>query len=316
MDAEAAGVIPVEMPALAEDPLDAGVVPFRVVAEVDRADVVVPVVAPAGELAGLLADVALRVAPAVGADREQLHQLPAVVLVRRILGVVGPGEPEQHRRVLRHLREQRRERAEPVLPKELVLPEDQARVAGVLRGREPVVPDERHPLGKRAARPDHPVEPPELVVAPGVVRRERAAVVVVRLGAAQALAPWVRQGVDGVLEAVLGQALGLTGAWAETGAPKEALGLRLAEPSAVDGRHRPCIGLGAAGLNRLFGPSTTGVAAPRPPPSALVASRPAQARAWSGAGARDPEGGRPARPGSARPGRAARAPSSARGRPA
>ncbi len=99
-DAEAAGVLPVVPPALAEDPLAAGVVALAVVAEVDGPLVVVPVVPEAGQRPRLLADVALRVAPA-GAEREELHQLAAVVLVRRALLVVGPPEPEQHRRVLR-----------------------------------------------------------------------------------------------------------------------------------------------------------------------------------------------------------------------
>ena len=54
------------------------------------------------------------------------------------------------------------------------------RADAVGRGGEPVVPDERHPLDERARGADHPVEPPEVVVAPGVVGRERAALVVVR----------------------------------------------------------------------------------------------------------------------------------------
>ena len=79
-----------------------------------------------------------------------------------------------------------------MLPEEPVLPEHQPRRAdAVLGGREPVVPDERHPLGEGLGRAHHPVEPPELVVAPDVVGRERMAVVVVRLRAAQALAAGV-----------------------------------------------------------------------------------------------------------------------------
>src|SRR5207248_2599039 len=111
------------------------------------------------------------------------HQLAPVVLVGRVLGVVGPGEPDQHRRVFRDLGEQGPERAQPVRSEELVLPDHQPRgVDAVARRREPVVPDERHPLPERAARPHHPVEPPELVVSPGVVRREWMAVVVSRGG--------------------------------------------------------------------------------------------------------------------------------------
>jgi hypothetical protein len=76
------------MPALAEDPLRAGVVASRVVAEVDRALVVVPVVPPAGERPRLFADVTLGVA-AARAEGEELHHLAPVVLVRRVFLVVG-----------------------------------------------------------------------------------------------------------------------------------------------------------------------------------------------------------------------------------
>src|SRR5215213_4431027 len=98
LDREPAGVLPREPPALAEDTLLAAVVAFGVEAEVDRANVVVPVVPPAGERPGLLAHVALRVA-AARAEREELHHLAPVVLVRRVLLVVGAVEPKQHRRV-------------------------------------------------------------------------------------------------------------------------------------------------------------------------------------------------------------------------
>src|SRR6185503_12833128 len=109
------------------------------------------------------------------------------------------------------------------------------------------------PLGERATRANHPVEPPQLLVAPGVVRGERVAVVIVRLGAAQALASRVGQRVDCVLEPLLGEPLGLAGPGAETGAPEEALGLRLAERSTVNRRHRLVIGGPSDGLNRPFG---------------------------------------------------------------
>src|SRR5207247_1838912 len=52
----------------------------------------------------------------------------------------------------------------------------------------------------------------------------------------------MRQRVDGAVEPELGQALGLTRARAEAGAPEEALGLRLAERSTVNGRHPAIIG--------------------------------------------------------------------------
>src|SRR5215218_7080387 len=76
----------------------ADVVPVAVEAEAVRADALFPVVAEPRQRAGLLTNVAFRV-PAAGAEREELHQLTRVVLVRRPLGVVRPREPEQHRRI-------------------------------------------------------------------------------------------------------------------------------------------------------------------------------------------------------------------------
>ena len=230
VDAQPARVLPVEASALAEDRLDAGVVPFRVVAEANRAEVFAPRVAPAGQRAGLLADVSLGVAAAIGADREELHQLPPVVLVRRVLGVVGAREPEQHRGVLRDREQQLLEprRSDPVA-----------------RGREPVVPDEGHPLDQRPVRPDHPVEPPELIVAPGVVRGERVSVVVVRPRAPEALVARVRQLVDRALETELRELLGFTLPRAEAGPPKEPFGLRFAElPSVHRDGHAPPLSAG------------------------------------------------------------------------
>ncbi len=98
--AEPARVLPRVRAALAEDLLDARVVVLRVVAEVDVALVRPPVVAEAGQRARILAHVVLAVA-AARAEREQLHHLAAVVLVRRVLAVVGAVQPEQHRRVAR-----------------------------------------------------------------------------------------------------------------------------------------------------------------------------------------------------------------------
>ncbi len=236
VDAEAARVLPVEVAALAEDLLRARVVPLLVEVEVDRAEVVVPVVVPAGQRPGLLAHVVLGVRAAIGAEREELHHLARVVLVRIVLRVVGAVEPEQHRGVARDVAEERRERSEPVRPEEPVLLEHQPRRPDALaRGGEPVVPDERHPLGQRAPRPDHPVEPPELVVAPGVVRGERAPVVVVGLRALEPLAAGVRQVVDGAVEAHPREPLRLTRTRAETGTPKQPFGLRLAKVSSVHG---------------------------------------------------------------------------------
>ena len=239
-DAEAAGVLPVEPPALAEDSLVAGVVALAVVAEVDGPFVVVPVVLEAGQRTGLLADVALGVA-AAGAEREELHQLAAVVLVRRVLRIVGPGEPEEHRRVLRHADEQLLERAEPLAPEEAVLLQHQPlRAHARVRGREPVVPDERHPLDQRPARAHHPVEPPEVVVPPGIGRGDAMLLVVDRGRPDEPLALRASQGADGAVEPLAGELLGLTGPRAETGAPKQPLGLNRPEPASVDRNFSCC----------------------------------------------------------------------------
>ena len=177
LDAETAGVLPAEVPALPEDDLHPVVVPRGVVAEVDVADAVLPVVSPAGERPGLLADVVLRV-PASGAEGEDLHQLARVVLVRAPLRVVPPVQPDQHRRIVGHGDQEGFEVPESVLPKEAVLGQHPLlrADAGVGR-REPVVPDEGHPLDELLVRAHHAVEPPEMVVAPGVAGRERLAAV-------------------------------------------------------------------------------------------------------------------------------------------
>ena len=122
LDAELDGVPPVELPAPPEDALRAEVVPLAVEAEARRAYALPPVVPEARQCARLLADVALRV-PASGAEREELHQFTGVVLVRRPLRVVGPGEPEQHCGVPRDRKRQLPEGAEPVPAEERVLPE-------------------------------------------------------------------------------------------------------------------------------------------------------------------------------------------------
>ena len=246
VEAQPDGVLPVEGARLAEDALLPLVVALGLEAEVDvcrgRASsrCAKPVRARACSRTS-------RSGVAVaGAEREQLHQLAGVVLVRRPLGVLRAGEPQQHRRVLRDLAEHRVERAEREAAQQLVLVQHQLlRADAVERGREPVVPDEGHPLDERAGRPHHPVEPPEVVVAPGVARSEPAALVVARLGADELLATRPGERVDGVLEPELRQRLGLAGPRAEAGAPEQALGLRAPERS----------------LSRRLPPSTDGVSA-------------------------------------------------------
>jgi hypothetical protein len=111
VEAEPHGVLPVEGARLAEDALVAGVVAVLFEAEVVDADSAFPVVLESGQRARLLADVTLGVA-ASGSEREELHQLAPVVLVRRPFRVLRPGEPEEHRRVPRDLVQQLLERAE------------------------------------------------------------------------------------------------------------------------------------------------------------------------------------------------------------
>ena len=223
---------------LAEDRLQAGVVVARLVAEVHVPLAVAPVVRPACERAGLCADVLLGV-PAVGTEREELHQLARVVLVRRPAGVLVAREPDEHRRVVRDVGEQLVEAPECAAAEELVLAEHQGRLAdAVVRGREPVVPDERHALDERGAGAHHPVEPPEVVVAPLLARLERIPVVVVGLGAREPRDGRARQRADRAFESLRCELGGLPGAGPEAGAPEEALRLHRPEASSVDGQRQ------------------------------------------------------------------------------
>ena len=125
----------------------------RVEAEVRQADALDPVGTPAAERPRDLAHVGLGVGAAVGAEREELHQLAAVVLVDRALAVVEAGQPDEHRLVLRDGRDERVEAAEPGAAEEVVLLEHElTRADAVVGRREPVVPDQRHPLDELMAR--------------------------------------------------------------------------------------------------------------------------------------------------------------------
>jgi hypothetical protein len=98
------------------------------------------------------------------------------------------------------------------------------------------VPDERHPLDERTGRSDHAVEPPHVVVAGCVERRERTALRVRRLGPDEVLTAGARQRANGAPEALAGERRRLSLPWPEAGAPEQAFGLRRAERSAVDRR--------------------------------------------------------------------------------
>ena len=241
------GLLPAVRAGLVEDDLHRVVVPVAVEAELDPAVAVLVRGREAGQRAGLLAHVALRVAGAV-AEREQLHQLAGVVLVRRALLALEPVQVEEHRRVLGHARDEPRERAEPGAAEHVVLADHQAlRADGLVRGREPVVPDERHPLGQRSARAHHPVEPPEVVV-PELVEREEAVPVDLRRLPDEVVRSGREQMGDGAVEPARGERALLAGPGAEARAPEEPLGLSGSKVTRVDGqRHasrRPTAGPG------------------------------------------------------------------------
>ena len=113
---------------------------------------------PARECAGGLLHVVLIVV--AHAHREELEQLPSVVLVDRAVVVVVVVEPEDHRWIAGQLQEEVLEAAETHPAEHLELVEDRPGVVGLRVGcREEAVPEQRHLLLEGAARRDHPVEP-------------------------------------------------------------------------------------------------------------------------------------------------------------
>ena len=222
-DGQHHGLLPAVRAGLVEDDLHRVVVPVAVEAELDPA---VPVLVRRGEPGqgpGLLAHVTLRVAGAV-AEGEQLHQLAGVVLVRRALLALEPVEVQQHRGVLRHPRDEAGERAEPRPPEHVVLADHQPlRADGLVRRREPVVPDEGHSLRQRPARSHHPVEPPQMVV-PELVEREQAVAVDLRRLADQVVRACREEMRDRAVEAARGERSLLARSRAEARAPEKPLG--------------------------------------------------------------------------------------------
>ena len=180
---------------------------------------------------------------------------------------------------MRHVEEELVERAERVAAEELVLVEHQPlRADALVRGREPVVPDERHPLDQRARGPHHPVEPPEVVLAPGVVRVERMALVVVGRGPDELLGAGVDERGDRAVEPLRGERRGLARPRAEAGAPEQPLGLRLSERALVH-VHQPVVVHQPAILHPWFGanagrPSSPAAPAASVDPVARPATRP------------------------------------------
>ena len=144
------GVLPVEVTALAEDRLRALIVELRVVVKIGRAFALHALAPPARQCACLLAYVGLRIGASVGSQGEQLHQLASVILVRRRLRVLVPVQPLQHRRIGSDVVDEVAEGAECTPAEERVLIQHQALGPDTLvRGREPVVPDQGHPLDQR-----------------------------------------------------------------------------------------------------------------------------------------------------------------------
>ena len=170
MHAQAQHGLPVEAPALSEDPLATRIVVLAVV-EDPHVSVVLRVGAKAGQRPGRLADVAFAVA---AAERVELHQLAREVLVGRLGVGVGEGEMQGHGRVACDVAQQHGEAAEGAPPKSPVLVEHQRRV--LVGSCEVVVPEQRELLLQWPRRAHHPVEPPQDVVPPLVYRVERPAV--------------------------------------------------------------------------------------------------------------------------------------------
>ena len=155
-------VVRPEAALVAEDPLGAAVVVLGLEARGQQDAAGALALDVAGQRAGGLADVGLGVAVAL-AEREELHQLAREVLVGLVLVGADQVEERPHRGVLHHVGQQRRERAERAAAEDRVLAQHQRRVL-VARG-EVVVPEEHHLLFQRPRGADHPVHPPEHVVA-------------------------------------------------------------------------------------------------------------------------------------------------------
>jgi hypothetical protein len=133
---------------------------------------------PAGERARRFFDVVLGVR--AQAEREELHHFARVVFVRMRLVVRAIVEPDQHRRIAGHRRQQRRKPPEPLLPEQIDLRDHLRRLHLLQRRREMAVPEQRHLFVQRVRRAQHPVEPPQLRRLPvllGIVQQRGVGVV-------------------------------------------------------------------------------------------------------------------------------------------
>jgi hypothetical protein len=124
------------------------------------------------------------------ADREQLHDLAAKVLLRFPFGVALAVEPHDHRGILRHLQQEIAKVAKRVFAEDLDLSLWPAQRTGLVRQHlcrlhgarvgyqlavgsgEVVVPEQRHLLLQRPPRMDHAEHPALSCVVDIYVRRE------------------------------------------------------------------------------------------------------------------------------------------------
>ena len=178
---------------------------------------------PPGQRAGHLFDVVLGVGAPVGAEREQLHHLAGVVLVRFPAAVVDAVEEHQHRRVRGDRQEQVVEVPQRLFAEQVVLFEHPLLVVDLFVGvREPVVPDVGHPLHQRLIGADHAVQPPAVVVTPVVGRLQRFPFFVVRFGPVQDGGPRrPREAEDDLLQGLTDERLGLARRRPEAGPPQQ-----------------------------------------------------------------------------------------------
>ena len=114
---------------------------------------------PAGEGARRGLDVGLAVMAL--AQGEELEKLAAEILVGLARHAAHAVEIDQHRRIARHVLQERGEVAERLAAEQRVLAEQRRRVTHLLeRGGEMVVPEQHHALGERLVGRQHLVDPP------------------------------------------------------------------------------------------------------------------------------------------------------------
>ena len=150
--------------------------------------------------------------------REELQQLPPVVLVRLATHVLVVVQPVDHGRVARELQQNGAHVRHAYSAEHIDLAVEGGHVLALEKGRgEDVVPEEGHLLLERTARYGHPVYPPDggaVVVVPAVV-----AVAQVGIDVGEALG--VEQVVHHVVVGSARQGLQLAAGGAEPGPPHQ-----------------------------------------------------------------------------------------------